>query len=193
MLDVEKGIGGGDWDRHEQWFERAMRANGDNKMACECKLDWLEPKWYGSREALLAFGRACRETGNWQSGITLLAAEARRCAAGYLPNDERKQYYASDAVWNEIRDVYQEYLEHFPADHEARSEYAVYCYLSGKYPESLRQFRILNKDLRWSRKFPEDFVKQIRSYVAFQAGAGDPLQDEPRPGSDPAPAKIELP
>jgi hypothetical protein len=44
MMIVEKGIGQGDRDAMETWFERAMTVDGDDQLACLQKLDWLDPK-----------------------------------------------------------------------------------------------------------------------------------------------------
>src|SRR4029453_13928227 len=43
MLSVELGIGGGNRDQMEMWFERAMKADGNNRDACHAKMAWLEP------------------------------------------------------------------------------------------------------------------------------------------------------
>ena len=75
-LEIEKSIGGGDRQAMELWFDRAMKADGDGRAACWTKLDWLDPKWYGTPEEMLAFGKACRDTKNWWAGITLLDCDA---------------------------------------------------------------------------------------------------------------------
>jgi hypothetical protein len=41
----------------ELWFDRAMKANGDSRRACWSKLDWLDPKWHGTPEEMLARDR----------------------------------------------------------------------------------------------------------------------------------------
>ena len=75
LIEIDKAIGG-DRATMELWFDRAMKANGDDRSACWTKLDWLDPKWHGTPEEMLAFGRACRDTKNWRTGITLLVADA---------------------------------------------------------------------------------------------------------------------
>ena len=72
MLGVVKGLGAKRAEM-ETWFKRALEADGNNYLACEMKMDWLEPKWYGSRDDLLAFGRACRATKNWRGAHAALA------------------------------------------------------------------------------------------------------------------------
>src|SRR5262249_484341 len=75
MLGVILGQGGSRAEM-EKWFERAMKADNNNSLACWSKLQWLDPKWYGTQEEMLEFGRACRDTKNWRGGLPLILAEA---------------------------------------------------------------------------------------------------------------------
>src|SRR6185503_19500901 len=63
MLQVAVGQ---QWARSEmeQWFKRAMDLDPKNYRACDIKLGYLQPKWYGSAEDMVAFGRECL-TNNW--------------------------------------------------------------------------------------------------------------------------------
>ncbi len=45
-----------------------MEADGNNYLACLMKMDWLEPKWYGSRDDLLAFGAPAARPGTGARG-----------------------------------------------------------------------------------------------------------------------------
>jgi hypothetical protein len=177
MLTVQKGIGG-DRNEMEKWFERAMKANGDNRQACYAKLDWLDPKWHGSLEEMMAFGRACRETKNWRAGITLLAIDAHRRARQHSPEGQQRDYFKKEEIWKEVRELYDEYLQHYPADHAERSKYAAYCYLCGKYAESHQQFQTVGDNLTsFPNYFPTKWMKQARDFVAAQA--------KPKPGRKP--------
>jgi hypothetical protein len=164
MLRVEKGIGG-DRAEMEKWFERAMRADGNCRDACLDKLDWLDPKWHGSREELLAFGRACRDSKNWQMQIPLLLGDAHYRVARQLSEDERREYLGTEEVWRDIKGVYDEYLEHVPGDKGVRSQYAGLCYMCGKYPEAYAQFQAVGGNPIGSTIFPEDWLKQVRASV----------------------------
>jgi hypothetical protein len=175
MITVEKGLSRGR-DEMEKWFQRAMSADGNNINACRAKLDWLDPKWNGSEEEMLAFGKACRETGNWRMGITLLAAEARHRAMARLSTDAAKSAYMRTAVvWDDFHSVYSEYVKHYPLDYAARSRYAAYCYLCGRYEESNRQFLVVGENLWWGEGFPENVMKRTRAYVARAVQQPDQL------------------
>ena len=168
MLAIEKAIGGERADM-EKWFERAMKACSINKSACEQKLDWLDPKWHGSQEEMLAFGRACRDTRNWRVGLTLLLADAHFRASTHMTKEEGVKYLHSDEVWEDIKEVYEEYLKHYPDDFVERSRYAAYCFVCGRYAESDKQFQLLGADLATFPQWPEKWMKQVRAYVARQA------------------------
>jgi hypothetical protein len=49
----------------ELWFQRAMQLNTNNYEACLKKLRYLNPKWYGTREDMIGFGRQCVASTNW--------------------------------------------------------------------------------------------------------------------------------
>jgi hypothetical protein len=168
MLDIEKAIGG-DRATMELWFERALKANGDQRDACWSKLDWLDPKWHGTTEEMMAFGRACGETRNWRAGITLLLADAHNRFQSKLPPEERSKYMSSPEVWSDIKSVFDEYLKHHPNDHKARSKYAALSYAATHYPEAHAQFEILGDRLtQWADFpfYPLEALKQMRAQCA---------------------------
>ncbi len=169
MVTVEMALGG-DRGEMEKWFERAMKAEGNNLQACSAKLEWLDPKWHGTVPDMLAFGQACRDTKNWRTGITLLLAETHRRAMQKLPPDKRSEYFKSEEIWKEIRDVFDEYLRHYPNDHAERSRYAAYCYMCGQHAEADRQFQAVGDNLVWFRSFPEKWMKQVRAHVVGKGG-----------------------
>jgi hypothetical protein len=168
MLTVLKGIGGGDRAEMEQWFGRAMATNGDNREACYCKLDWLDPKWYGDQESLLAFGRACRDTKNVNSGITLLLANTHYRASNRLDREARRKYLTNPEDWEDIRSVYEPYRKLFPRDSVQRARYAALLTLCLHLTEAKEQFEIVGNDLRGSDDFPLDWLKQLRDCVKKQ-------------------------
>lgn len=166
MLAIEKGIGGERADM-EKWFERAMKACSVNKEACEQKLDWLDPKWHGSLEEMMAFGRACRDTKNWHSGITLLLADAHfRKNLHLVKAEPNKKYMHSEEVREDVQGVYEEYLKHYPDHNVERSRYAALCYVCGLYAESDKQFKILGDSFISFDYWPKEWMKKVRAFVA---------------------------
>jgi hypothetical protein len=172
LLDIDKAIGG-DRATMERWFERAMKADGNNYAACLTKLDCLDPKWHGTDEEMIAFGRACRATGNWRTGIILLGTEGHYRYAYGLEPDERSKYLGSPEIWPEIKSVYDRYLEHYPHESVVRSKYAALAYLAGRHAEAHAQFQALGDRLATWALFPLiplDTLKQMRDESARLAG-----------------------
>ncbi len=132
LLNIDKAIGG-DRPTMELWFNRAMKANGDQDSSCFTKLDWLDPKWYGTPEEMVAFGRACRDTKNWYAGITLLVADAHNRFTNHMSPEDRKTYLSRADVWADIQSVFDEYLKHHPSNDVVRSKYASMGYMAGHY------------------------------------------------------------
>ncbi|MHC5538774.1 hypothetical protein ACYOEI_11180 [Singulisphaera rosea] len=163
LIDIDKSING-DRDTMELWFDRAMKADGDRRNACATKLDWLDPKWHGTVEEMVAFGRTCRDTKNWRAGITILCADAHLRAA-CMPDQDQNEYLKLAEVWADIQSVYDEYLKHYPEDHVARSKFATLCFLGAHYREAEVQYVALGDHLtQWSDfpYFPLGQMKQNR-------------------------------
>jgi hypothetical protein len=167
LMEIDKAVGG-DRATMELWFERALKANGDDRTACWSKLDWLDPKWHGSVEEMLAFGRACRDTRNSRTGITLLAADAHWRIAGMGAKIDNK-YLALPEVWADIQSVYDEYLKHTPVDDIARSKFATFCYLSGHFRQAEVQYVALGDRLTQWSEFPYVPYIQLKQNRAHNA------------------------
>jgi hypothetical protein len=168
LLEIDKGVGG-NRATMELWFDRAMKANGDNRAACWSKLDWLDPKWFGSDTEMLAFGRACRDTKNARTGITLLVADAHWRIANRLGGKEEIKYLGLPEVWADIQPVYDEYLKHHPNDDVARSKFATLCYLGSHFREAEVQYVALGDRLTEWDEFPGvplEALKRNRNHTA---------------------------
>jgi hypothetical protein len=92
----------------DSWFQRAILANPDSVEACSAKLQYLLPKWHGSEEEALAFGRECVQMGNARNRIprVLITAvvELRTTAA------DADAYMAQPGVWKDLKSVYDKLL-----------------------------------------------------------------------------------
>ena len=168
LLEIEKSIGDSR-EEMELWFDRGMKADGDMMSLCRTKLDWLDPKWHGTPEEMLAFGGACRETKNWRAGITLFYPDAHFRYVALLPKEERAKYLGSAEVWPGIKAVFDEYLGHYPADHPVRSKYAALAHMAGRYHESDAQFKILGDKVTvwpYTPNYPMNVLEKMRTFAA---------------------------
>ena len=184
LMDIDKSIGG-DRDTMELWFDRAMKADPDRRNTCWTKLDWLDPKWHGTDPEMVAFGRACRDTKNWRTGITILCADAHFRHASRLGTNGMRDYLNSPEVWADIESVYTEYLKHIPNDAVARSKFATIAYFANRYAEAHAQFQAVGDGLvQWSEFpfVPLATLKQMRDVSARKAAAGVKPPEPPKRG-----------
>jgi len=145
MMALELGQGKGR-QRMELWFDRAMKLNTNSYAACNSKCYYLEPKWYGSPQEMLKFGRECLESKIWGGRVPLILVEVHYSLAQYLKGDERKKYWKRPDVWKDIKASYDLFLERHPAAEDYRNYYARYAYWGEQWDEMLKQLKLLKPD-----------------------------------------------
>jgi tetratricopeptide (TPR) repeat protein len=128
-------------DVMEQWFQRAITADPDSLAACQAKLLYLEPKWHGSAEEMLAFGRQCLATRNWRGGIANMLIIAHMQLASYASNKEA--YWHDPKVWDDISAVAARCVELHPENTYHRSVYAYWAWKCGRWDIANYQFKQL--------------------------------------------------
>jgi hypothetical protein len=148
MITVELGQGQGR-PRMEKWFKRAINADPDNLTAYNHKLYYLEPKWHGSQEDMLAFGRECLQDGNWKARVPFILVDAHEALSKYNRADPNA-YFMQPGVWGDLKSVYDPYLKTYPNSLGDRSRFTLYACRCGQWDEANRQFAQLgdNFDLR---------------------------------------------
>jgi hypothetical protein len=143
-------------DRMEKWFEQAMQANSDDYLACVAKLQYLEPRWHGSEAEMLAFGRACQRTGNYDGRLPFVLLEVHlRLSAVSLtrPYPFKNSYFARPFVWQDIQSIYEPYLAGHPNSHLDKTYYAMLATLGGHYEVANRLFNELGENY-WKEIYP---------------------------------------
>lgn len=118
-----------DRDDMELWFGRAMNLNPNNYEACENKLHYLYPQWYGSRDDMVEFGRECVASTNWGGNVPLILADAHREYWLYLDDsDEKSNYWKQPDVWPDIKAAFDRFFELNPDAIGYYHNYAWYAY-----------------------------------------------------------------
>jgi hypothetical protein len=117
MLSVELGLRG-DRDEMEKWFGRALAADPDNFDACVDKLWFLRPRWHGSHEEMVAFGRDCLAGQNWTGNLPYVLVRAHADIS--RETTDPAAYLAQPGVWDDIRSVHEGFLKAFPDAPRAR-------------------------------------------------------------------------
>jgi hypothetical protein len=148
MLTVELGQGEGR-QRMELWFRRAMTADPDNFDACKAKLYYLEPKWHGSPEEMVEFGRECLRGGNWKARLPLILAEAHEAISVYNRANP-DAYFARPGVWEDIRSAYEPYLKAYPKATYDRSKFTMLACQCGQWEAARQQFDVLGAEVQAS-------------------------------------------
>jgi hypothetical protein len=140
MLTVELGQGR-DREVMETWFKRAMKANPDNIAACRAKMLYLEPKWHGSPEEMIAFAHECRDGQNWYAQLPFQLVEAHQTLSQYAKDPDA--YFHQPEVWEDLDSIYKPWLAAWPDNPFARSRYAYYACLCGQWGIARQQFELL--------------------------------------------------
>ena len=162
----------GDRAEMERWFQKALEANGNSIKSCRTKIQWLEPKWFGSAEDLIAFGRRCGDTKNWQSQISLLEAECYLIATSAWNEPPSGDFWKSPEVWKRCQASFDEYLSHFPEDNSQRSKYAIIASLTGHHTEATKQYQELGEHFFYFKNWgmTEEWFRSLRDDSAKKQG-----------------------
>jgi hypothetical protein len=128
MIRVDEGLQKNRTDM-ELWFNRAMTIDPDCYQACEYKLHYLYPQWYGSREDMLAFGRECVANPNWRGNVPLILVAAHVEYQRFLDDPEaRSNYWTVPDVWPDIKAAYDRFFELNPDAIGYYQNYTWYAY-----------------------------------------------------------------
>jgi hypothetical protein len=174
MIGVELGQGQGR-ERMEMWFKRAMEANPYDHEACHKKIYYLEPKWYGSDEEMLAFGRACLKTRRWETRIPFILVDTHMSLAEN--REENKQdYYLTPNVWEDIKSVYEPYLKFYPDNYPDMSMYAKLACYCRQWEAANRLFTALGDNVVVTSFANRKEMEQLKAQAA-RPGAKNENQD----------------
>ncbi len=129
MIKVCTGLGK-DRAEMELWFQRAMLTAPDNYDACQAKLHYLKPIWFGSSEEMLAFGHECVSNTNWSGRVPLVLTEAHGFLSAYGRNDSasRQAYWLQPEVWPDLRAAYEAFFRKEPDAVGWRPNYTLHAY-----------------------------------------------------------------
>ncbi len=146
-IKVELGLSG-ERSKMEQWFDRAMKLDTNSMLACRAKMYYLEPKWHGSPEEMLAFGRSCAKSREWGGRVPLMLVDAHSRLANYLPAAERTNYWRQPTVWRDVKHSYDTYFVRNPTQQAGTGSFAQYAYQCEQWAAFLSHVELLSKDYR---------------------------------------------
>ncbi|HEV2693470.1 MAG TPA: hypothetical protein VG347_11290 [Verrucomicrobiae bacterium] len=124
----------GSRDEMETWFARAMNLAPNDYAACDSKLNFIAPQWFGSNEEMLKFGRECMANKNWAGTVPLILVEVHRIIRASLADDADKDgYWKQPEVWADIQSACQRYFEINPTAVDTYYDYAWYAYYAEQW------------------------------------------------------------
>lgn len=97
-----------DRDGLEQWFQRGIEANPDDYRLCSNKLYAILPRWLGSHEEMLEFGRQCAATENMWGSIPNILLDVHGWIAAESP--DRDEYFKQPSVWDDTHKIFEDRL-----------------------------------------------------------------------------------
>ena len=140
MMQVELGQGQGR-PRMETWFKRTMALAPNHYDAAKLMSFYLEPRWYGSDAAALAFGRSCVASTNWGGQVPLVLVNIHHSLAKYHQTTNAA-YWQRPQVWNDVQSSYEKF---FAVNSESvgwRHDYAKDAYDCGQPAVFLEQTKL---------------------------------------------------
>jgi hypothetical protein len=172
MMTVELGQGKGR-ARMEQWFERAMNLNPNDYEACGAKLYYLEPKWYGSVDAMLEFAHECLHSEKWGGRVPLIVVDAHDALANLLSPELRKEYWKQPEVWKDLHEAFEKFFRLNPNTTASRHNYALYAFYAEDWAELNRQLPLLGT-VNYSYFGGKDRFDEIVHLAKEHAGKATP-------------------
>lgn len=116
MMQVELAQGQGR-SRMELWFDRAMKLDPNDYFACNRKSLYLEPKWHGSVQDVLNFGRECLQNTNWGGQVPLVLVYVHNAIClQYINKSEQTNYWDRPEVWHDVKTAYDRYFGLNPSE-----------------------------------------------------------------------------
>jgi hypothetical protein len=125
---------GGNQNTMELWFDRAMAVNTNDYAVCEEKLTYLEPKWYGTPEKMISFGKWCVKSTKWGGWVPLTLWDAHVRIYNYYTDDSEKAgYWQRPDVWADVQASFDRFIVLNPTYDYIYQDYALYAYKAQKW------------------------------------------------------------
>jgi len=133
---------------------------------------YLAPKWYGSIEQMVAYGRQSLADGDWSRGVPLVLLSAHLEASqyadgGWQPKCQPEYFERHPDAFADVQAVYGEYLKRFPDSVFHRSRYAMIAAWAGKWDIADRELRLIGDRCSgtWETKY-DTTLRALKQEVA---------------------------
>ncbi len=153
------------------WLIQAVKARFDDTRSYQAMLWSLRPRWFGSHDDMLSFGKECLDTKRFDTLVPYEFANAAVDVASELPEEERASFFASPKIATSLDALYAGLLADPSWNDEMRkkfrTEYAIVAYLADRKDISKEQVNELGGKLD-----PAAFEKFPVNPASFQQALG---------------------
>jgi hypothetical protein len=168
MMSVSLGLNDHDTVM-AQWFEVARQLSPGSYDPYDRRLNSLLPRWGGSDDALLAFGREQFARQEWASRGSLVLIDVHsRIAQGPPP---RRDYLERKEVCAEMKRVFEAFLTKFPDADRDRSLYASRLATCSAWRDADAQLRLLGNRVVISMFGSPQEYEAKRAQIAYGTGS----------------------
>jgi hypothetical protein len=140
-------LGDSDLAEIRLWFDRTVAVQVDFPDAW-AEMRWgLRPRWYGSTDAMLAFGVAALNTGRFDTDVPRKLFDVVQDMEEEIPTPAGDNIYCHDDIWPNLQQMYEGYIAEpskGSSRDEWRSDYAAVAFLAGKYDVARTQLEALD-------------------------------------------------
>jgi hypothetical protein len=157
--------------RMDQWFKQAMALDPKYYEAAKLMAYYLEPRWYGSESAALAFARTCVTSTNWGGRVPLVLEATHRSLAASYALSNSPSYWQRPQVWNDVKASYEKFFKLNPSVVSERHMYACHAYYCGQYETFLKQAQLFSEGT--NQAFfggPEKFQEMLQKATVATSG-----------------------
>jgi hypothetical protein len=126
LVTVCMGLGK-DRGAMEAWFRRAVAADPTRMEPFNRKFEYLQPKWLGSADELIAFGRQTTVLGAWDTSLPLGLLRAYKDLAPPF-GAKRDTYFGRPQVWADVGPVLEQLRKRHPKSPSAASMYLYFAW-----------------------------------------------------------------
>ena len=163
LIVVATGLGL-EREEMEKQFKRAILADPTDHYAYFTKLQYLMPKWLGSKEEMFSFGRESAKKAAPKTRIPMVLATAHW--EMYNRSGENASYFRNPNIWKEMKEVYQTVTKSFPEAKTTHNWFVRTAYLAGDYEVAQDELKIIGDDWDknvWGNKNAFEEVKRALS------------------------------
>jgi hypothetical protein len=173
MIAVVMGGGGTDEDTERGWFDRAVAAQFDYAPAYSALMWAYRPRWCGSHEMMLAFGKACFATRRFDTIVPQYFFKACNDIASEL--DDCRPFFQRSDIAQPLMELSRRIVED-PAREAEREKntsfYAVHAWLTGDYALAAKTLDRIGPNLhpeaaRYLKKYYRSDEPTFRAEVAI--------------------------